>query len=366
MRSFHQMRSFQNRRGFSQARTSRDGDAGPQNFFGIVQSYEIKDARKANPGEDAAVVALLGDIKGPNGQVVKAEFDQDGKPITMIKMMSVPPKEEPAVQAGPRGRLSQPMGPNTIFDLMRGRGQSLPAKPGDLVMFENVHPNKDGTFRAERCYFAASKEDLEEGRVFPMVNVMASVLPEERRWVPDPSGKGGHFELTGRQFAIIPNLEAAQVVSNMDEFRKAISDAVLSEGIPGQPGFILRGSIIPSSPEEEARIAAGAEDVRSADYFIVHKVKEGETWRTPTPEEVIAKYTEGAERNGVRKELLDAIGKSGVMVEVIPMVAVQRSQYDVPSRSTSGYDVSTSHYAIIGVVQEGERVWGEVYDTDKG
>jgi len=361
------MRGFQNKRGFSQNRPPRgDGDVGPQSFLGIVQSYEIKDARKANPGEDAVVVALLGDIKGPNGQVVKAEFDQDGKPITVIKIVSVPPKEEPAVQAGPRGRLSQPMGPNTIFDLMRGRGQSLPAKPGALVLFENVRPGKDGTFRTERCYNAASKEDLEEGRAFPIANGMASVLPEERRWVTDPSGKGGHFEPTGRQFVIFPNLEAARVVTSKAELLEAISEAVSIEGIPGRAGFILRASITPSSPEEEARIAAGANDVRSADYFIVRAIKEGETWRAPTPEEVIAKYTEGAERNGVRKELLDAIGKDGVTVEVIPMVAVQRSQYDVPSQSASGYDVSARHYAVLSVVQEGEKVWGEVYDTDKG
>jgi hypothetical protein len=258
------------------------------------------------------------------------------------------------------------MGPNTIFDLMRGRGQSLPAKPGDLVLFENFRPGKDGIFRTERCYFAASKEDLENGRAFPIVNAMASVLPEERRWVTDPSGKGGHFEPTGRQFVIFPNLEAARVVSNMDEVRRAVADAVSIDGIPGRPGFILRASITPSSSDEEARIAAGAKDVRSADYFIVRAVKDGETWRAPTPEEVIAKYIEGAERNSVRKELLGAIGKDGITVEVIPIVAVQRSQYDVPSQSTSGYDVSARHYAVLGVAQEGERVWGEAYDTDKG
>jgi len=361
------MRGFQNKRGFSQNRGPRaGGDAGPQSFFGIVQSYEIKDARKANPGEDAVVVALLGDIKGPNGQVVKAEFDQDGKPITMIKIVSVPPKEEPAVQAGPRGRLSQPMGPNTIFDLMRGRGQSLPAKPGALVLFENVRPSKDGTFRTERCYNAASKEDLEEGRAFPIANGMASVLPEERRWVPDSSGKGGHFEPTGRQFVIFPNLDASRVVSSREEFVQAVSEAVSIEGIPGRAGFILRASINADSPEEEARIAEGADDVRLADHYIVRAVQEGETWRAPTVDEIIAKYSESAERISVRKEILDAIGKDGLTVEVIPMVAVQRSQYDVPSQSASGYDVAARHYAVLGVVKEGERVWGETYDTDKG
>jgi len=355
------MPTFQNKRGVSQVRTSGDSNVGRFSFFGIVQSF-----KKIKDDEYAVIVALPGDINGPTSPVVKAEFDQDGNPTTTVEVFSVPSKDEPAVQAGPRGRASQPMGPNTIFDLMRGRRGAPPAKPGDWIMLDDTYQNEDGTFSTKYCYRIASEGDIKAGSVLPVVNVMASVLPEEGRWVTDPSGKGGHFEPTGRQFVILPNLEEARVVSNMDEFIQAVSEAVSIDGIPGQLGFIVRGWVKPS-PEDKARIESGADGVRSADYFIVRAVKDGDTWRSPTPDEVIAKYIEGAERNGVRKELLNAIGKGEFGIEVIPIAAVGRSQFDVPSRNNKKkYDPSTTYYATINVVQEGERVWGEVYDTEMG
>lgn len=361
------MRKFQNSRTFHGGRPSSGGGEGigPQAFFGIVRSYEIKDARRATPGEDAAIVALLGDVMGPNGTVIKAEFDEQGQPLTTVRVVSYPPKEEPAVQAGGRGRLTQPLGPNTIFDLMRGRGQSQPARPGDLVYFENARPGKDGTFRTERCYNAASKEDLENGRALPMQGILASVLPEERRWVPDPSGKGGHFEPTGRQFVLFPDTDNARPVTTQEELLEAISAAVTNEGIPGRAAFVLRAAILASSPEEAQDIAASAE-TRIADYFIVRAVQEGDSWRAPTPAEVMRKFQEGAERISARKEILESIGRGDVLVEVIPAIAVPRSQYDVPSISPSGYDVAARHYSILAPVPEGEKVYGEVYETEKG
>jgi len=340
----------------------RSSGPGPQSLFGILKAYDIKDQRKAHPGEDMATIALLADVALPNGAVLKAEMSAEGVPSTPLKVTSVPMQNEPEVQPGPRSRILAPLGPNTIFDLFRGRGQSLRAVPGDLVFFENVRIGRDGIARAERCYNAASREDLEQRRAWPMAGVLASVLPEERR----RSAGGAGFEPTGRQFVLFPEVAGARLVRDRDELIQAISEAVSVEGVPGRPAFIVRAAILPDGPEDEAAIAAGAGGVRLAEHVLVRAVRDGEDWRAPTTDEIVAQYLAGTETSRRREEILEGLEREGTMLEVIPAFALQRSQFDVPSANPSGYDVAARHYSILAKVPEGARVFGEIHKTEEG
>lgn len=275
-----------------------------QNVAVIVSSFEIAVKGKSNPDKDVLVGHLAHSVPEMN---LVAEFDNDGNPITEVRVMMPAPKD------------GQGAGRRDIFGLTQKKGAGDPMGPGSVVVFEKLWVNqKDNVLNALYAHGGPSLNDRNVNlkQIYP--TVMVCVLPERT----DREGKP-----VGRQEVMIADVGNSAVVTSDAEL-KGFVEAMLAQGETiGTHGFQLQARAV--APEGVDPVAFAADpNTRIAGAVFAKPKKVGDEWVAVTPDEVIAKFWDS------QRDLKEIWGtqKAGYQFEVVPMVAVNQAKSLVPSR----------------------------------
>ena len=245
-----------------------------QNVVGMIDRLVVAQPGKSNPDKDYAEIYLVHSV--PELGLV-AEFDENGAPLTKIKVMMPPPRE------GGEGR-------RDILGLTQKKAGGPAMGQGSLVVFEKAYfDRKENVLKARFSKGGPTAADQEAGLKNLYSNIFVCVLPERQIKQQD----GTTFP---RQEVMIADQLGSTLVSGDEELRAAI-ESVVAQTTIGTAGFQLHCRQLADealSDQEKAAFAADPETRQSGFFTAKPKlVGEGEDRQLAMPPSKLQQFIAG-------------------------------------------------------------------------